>query len=60
MRLLKTILLSLLALAQVAFCAEDYYKVRSCSKSYVFPSLSLSLSLPQPVHSLLTRSVSRS
>jgi hypothetical protein len=28
MRLLKTILLPLLALAQVALCAEDYYKVR--------------------------------
>lgn len=28
MRLLKTVLLSLLTLAQVALCAEDYYKVR--------------------------------
>lgn len=28
MRLLQTILLSLLAFAQFAFCAEDYYKVR--------------------------------
>jgi hypothetical protein len=28
MRLLKTILLSLLTLAQIALCAEDYYKVR--------------------------------
>jgi len=28
MRLLRAILLSLLALAQIALCAEDYYKVR--------------------------------
>jgi hypothetical protein len=29
MRFYRAILLPLLALAQLAFCAEDYYKVRS-------------------------------
>jgi hypothetical protein len=40
MRLLKTILLSLLTLAQIALCAEDYYKVRPrgiYSRLYVLP-----------------------
>jgi hypothetical protein len=32
MRLLKTIVLSLVAFAQVALCAEDYYKVRPGSR----------------------------
>ncbi|KAK4040301.1 DnaJ-related protein SCJ1 [Parachaetomium inaequale] len=32
MRLLKTILLSLLTLAQIALCAEDYYKVLGLDK----------------------------